>query len=58
MASQVMAIAGHVSRRMLERYSRTRTEAKRTERDAIAAPTGLHQNVYQPPERQSDPGAK
>jgi integrase len=46
----IMAIAGHVSRRMLEHYSRIRIEAKRAAVDAIAAPTfevGVHQNVHQ-----------
>jgi hypothetical protein len=46
----IMAIAGHVSRRMLEHYSRIRTEAKRTALDAIAGPVfeaGVHQNVNQ-----------
>jgi hypothetical protein len=32
-----MAIAGHVSRKMLEHYSHIRMEAKRTALDAIAA---------------------
>jgi len=46
----IMEIAGHVSRRMLEHYSRIRTEAKRAALDAIAAPVfqaGVHQNVHQ-----------
>jgi hypothetical protein len=49
-----MAIAGHVSRRMLEHYSRIRTDAKRTALDAIAHgpeqaffEVGVHQNVHQ-----------
>jgi hypothetical protein len=57
----IMAIAGHASRRMLEHYSRIRTEAKRTALDAIAAPiyeAAVHQNVHQLPEHQSKPGAK
>ena len=37
--STIMAIAGHVSRRMLERYSHVRMEAKRTAMDALAAST-------------------
>ncbi len=37
--STIMAIAGHVSRRMLERYSHVRMEAKRTALDALAAST-------------------
>jgi Phage integrase family len=32
----IMAIAGHVSRRMLERYSHVRMEAKRTALEALA----------------------
>ena len=46
----IMSIAGHVSRRMLEHYSRIRTEAKRVALDAITAPifeVGVHQNVHQ-----------
>jgi integrase len=50
----IMAIAGHVSRRMLEHYSRIRTDAKRTALDAISlgpdrAILGdvVHQNVHQ-----------
>jgi hypothetical protein len=49
-----MAIAGHVSRRMLEHYSRIRTDAKRAALDAIAQGpkqaifgVGVHQNVHQ-----------
>ena len=34
-----MAIAGHVSRRMLERYSHVRMEAKRSAMEALAAST-------------------
>ena len=34
--STIMAIAGHVSRRMLERYSHVRMEAKRTAMEALA----------------------
>ena len=34
-----MAIAGHVSRRMLERYSHVRMEAKRTALEALAVST-------------------
>jgi integrase len=37
--STIMAIAGHVSRRMLERYSHVRMEAKRTAIEALAAST-------------------
>ena len=46
----IMSIAGHVSRRMLEHYSRIRTDAKRAALDAIAVPVfgaGVHQNVHQ-----------
>jgi hypothetical protein len=46
----IMAIAGHVSRRMLEHYSRIRTEAKRVALDSIVTPAfdvGVHQNVHQ-----------
>jgi hypothetical protein len=46
----IMAIAGHVSRRMLEHYSRIRTDAKRTALDSIAGPVlemGVNQNVNQ-----------
>ena len=35
----LMAIAGHVSRKMIEHYSHIRMEAKRTALDAIAKPT-------------------
>jgi integrase len=37
--STIMAIAGHVSRRMLERYSHVRMEAKRTAMEALAVST-------------------
>lgn len=37
--STIMAIAGHVSRRMLERYSHVRMEAKRKAMEALAAST-------------------
>jgi integrase len=50
----IMAIAGHVSKRMLEHYSRIRTDAKRVALDAIAQGTKqsvfgatVHQNVHQ-----------
>ena len=50
----IMAIAGHVSRRMLEHYSRIRMDAKRKALDAIAEPSNLaafeavvHQNGNQ-----------
>jgi integrase len=37
--STIMAIAGHVSRRMLERYSHVRMEAKRTAMESLALST-------------------
>ena len=37
--STIMAIAGHVSRRMLERYSHVRMEAKRSAMEALAVST-------------------
>ncbi|MGB9071751.1 MAG: site-specific integrase [Terriglobales bacterium] len=37
--STIMAIAGHVSRRMLERYSHVRMEAKRTALEVLAVST-------------------
>ncbi|MGA3126065.1 MAG: site-specific integrase [Candidatus Korobacteraceae bacterium] len=37
--STIMAIAGHVSRRMLERYSHVRMEAKRTAMETLATST-------------------
>jgi len=46
----IMAIAGHVSKHMLEHYSRIRVEAKRAALDAIARPVfdaGVHQDVHQ-----------
>lgn len=50
----VMAIAGHVSKKMLERYSHIRMAAKRTALDSIAQGPELvvfgdvvHQNVHQ-----------
>jgi len=50
----IMAIAGHVSRKMLEHYSHIRMEAKRAALDAIAAQPAeavfqadVHQNVHQ-----------
>jgi len=39
--STIMAIAGHVSRRMLERYSHVRMEAKRKALDALSKSTGM-----------------
>ncbi len=50
----IMAIAGHVSRRMLEHYSRIRMDAKRRALDALNKPlepavfgAGVHQNGNQ-----------
>ena len=51
----IMAIAGHVSRRMLERYSHVRMEAKRTALEALAVSTKTagydtnHDTNAQPP---------
>ena len=39
--STIMAIAGHVSRRMLERYSHVRMEAKRKAVEALSKSTGM-----------------
>jgi integrase len=39
--SSLMAIAGHVSRRMLERYSHVRMEAKRTAMESLARGTEM-----------------
>jgi len=57
----IMAIAGHVSRQMLEHYSRIRTEAKRAALDSIVAPAfavSVHQNVHQVSATDSDRAAK
>ena len=50
----IMAISGHVSRKMLDHYSHIRMEAKRVALDAIAqapnqaaTPAGVHQNGNQ-----------
>jgi integrase len=45
----MMAIAGHVSRRMLEHYSHIRMAAKRTALDGLKPvfQVGVHQNVHQ-----------
>ena len=60
-----MAIAGHVSKRMLEHYSRIRTDAKRVALDAIAQgpkqaffEIGVHQSVHQLEEVVFDASAK
>jgi integrase len=39
--STIMAIAGHVSRRMLERYSHVRMEAKRKAVESVSKGTGI-----------------
>jgi len=39
--STILAIAGHLSRRMLERYSHTRMEAKRKAMEALSASTRM-----------------
>jgi integrase len=61
----LMAIAGHVSRKMIEHYSHIRMEAKRAALDAIAAEplqagidTGVNQNVNQHAEGNSKASAK
>jgi hypothetical protein len=57
----IMSIAGHVSKHMLEHYSRIRVEAKRAALDAIAGPVfevGVHQNVHQIQTGDSGPSAK
>lgn len=61
----IMAIAGHVSKKMLERYSHVRMVAKRTALDAIAqAPDRaffgevVHQNVHQLQESTSNASSK
>jgi integrase len=58
----LMAIAGHMSRKMLEHYSHIRMEAKRAALDAIAQkqpeiPAGVHQNVHQVEKRASEDAA-
>lgn len=60
-----MAIAGHVSRSMIEHYSHIRMEAKRAALDAIAAQplqavigADVHQNVHQPPAGDSKASGK
>jgi integrase len=57
----IMAIAGHLSRRMVEHYSHIRMAAKRTALDAIASASkpavfevGVHQNVHQLTEGQNN----
>ncbi len=53
----LMAIAGHVSRSMIEHYSHIRMEAKRVATDAIVE-GGVHQNVHQRPLEDSNTTAK
>ena len=48
----LMAIAGHVSRSMIEHYSHIRMEAKRRATDAIVVGR-VHQNVHQPAKEDS-----
>lgn len=61
----LMAIAGHVSRKMIEHYSHIRMEEKRAALDAIAAQpsqtvfeAGVNQNVNQLPASDSRASAK
>lgn len=54
----IMSVAGHVSRAMLEHYSRIRTEAKRAALERLAQPSfvdAVNQNVHQPPTVVPDP---
>jgi integrase len=53
----LMAIAGHVSRSMIEHYSHIRMEAKRTATDAIVEGS-VNQNVNQSPASESRVTAK
>jgi hypothetical protein len=51
----IMAIAGHVSRRMLDHYSHIRMDAKRTAVEAISQPVSVGsgaQNWAQSPDSQ------
>ena len=61
----IKAIAGHVSQRMLEHYSRIRMDAKRRALDAISQPpetsvfgTGVHQNGNQVEIGEAGPAGK
>jgi len=61
----IMAIAGHVSKKMLERYSHIRMTAKRKALDAIVQGSersnfgeAVHQNVHQLRESASDTSSK
>jgi integrase len=53
----LMAIAGHVSRKMIEHYSHIRIEAKRMAMDAIVE-RSVHQNVHQPVARHLNSDSK
>ena len=53
----LMAISGHVSRKMIEHYSHIHMEAKRVAVNAIVE-GGVHQNVNQGPAEHSNPTAK
>jgi integrase len=62
---RILAFAGHVSKRMLERYSHIRMEARRTALDAIAQMPEpvvfgevVHQNVHQLRESTLDTSSK
>ena len=46
----IMAIAGHVSRQMLSRYSHIRTEAKRKALEAVATQSFLPEDPESPPD--------
>jgi hypothetical protein len=61
----IMAIAGHVSKNMLEHYSHVRMAAKRAALDAIVQRPeravfgeGVHQNVHQLQESVLDASSK
>ena len=54
----IMSIAGHVSRAMLQHYSRIRTDAKRRALDSIAFESNVNQNMHQMNELPSETIAK
>ena len=57
----IMSVAGHVSRAMLQHYSRIRTDAKRRALESIAQPVfeaAVNQNVHQLVDRQNEEAAK
>jgi hypothetical protein len=61
----IMAIAGHLSRAMLEHYSHIRMAAKRAALEGIVKKSeqsvlsaGVHQNVHQVSKVESDTAAK